>query len=271
MDVPPTNPNAFGTVLPDAQSIAREQPQQSAEQHEIERMQPQQIPQMQQPQELSQPQIQSHEQQTQPQQPQQQMQPQQQPQQQIQPQQQPQQQMQPQQQPQQQQPSQQQPQMQSQQQSPQQQQQFPQAQSQQQSGQQTAPPDPMQFEQSGQQLSQGLNIEGVSPPGFDAASMGTQSSAIEAGAELEAEAQATYTALTGYVAGNDTVYRWHGAWHPGYTVHYSARPTTNGRYIRGSVYYTYKDGDGNLWYLVQIQNLSSSASYYDVRASYEYS
>ncbi|MDS0294781.1 hypothetical protein [Halogeometricum luteum] len=118
-------------------------------------------------------------------------------------------------------------------------------------------------EEQGQPQLPGANPEG--PPELE------QSASSSVSAELEAEAQATYTALTGYVAGNSTVYRWHGAWNPGYTVHYSVRPTTNGQFIRGSVYYTYKDGDGNLWYLVQIQNLTSSASYYDVRASYEYS
>lgn len=85
-----------------------------------------------------------------------------------------------------------------------------------------------------------------------------------------ATTQATYTALTGYLNADQTVYRWHGGWHPGYSVHYSVRPTTNSRDVSGSVYYTWRDANGQLWYLLQIQNRSNSGTYYDVRATYEY-
>lgn len=88
--------------------------------------------------------------------------------------------------------------------------------------------------------------------------------------ETATTTQATYTALTGYLNANQTVYRWHGGWHPGYSVQYSVRPTTNSRAVSGSVYYTWRDANGQLWYLLQIQNRSGSATYYDVRATYEY-
>lgn len=109
----------------------------------------------------------------------------------------------------------------------------------------------------------------LQPPQAGGTQQPMQAAAPEA-AETQAEAQATYTALTGYLNGNQTVYRWHGGWHPGYSVHYAVRPTTNSRAVSGSVYYTWRDANGQLWYLLQIQNRSSSSTYYDVRATYEY-
>jgi hypothetical protein len=94
--------------------------------------------------------------------------------------------------------------------------------------------------------------------------------ALETAATTQTETQATYTALTGYLDANQTVYRWHGGWHPNYSVHYSVRPTTNSRAVSGSVYYTWRATNGQLWYLLEIQNRSNLGTYYDVRATYEW-
>jgi hypothetical protein len=114
-------------------------------------------------------------------------------------------------------------------------------------------------------------IPGINPEGPPELEGREEMASVGAEPETQAAAQKSYTGLTGTLSGNQTLYRWHGAWHPGYTVHFSARPTTSGRAVRSDVHYVYKSSNGYLYYLLRLENVTNASTGYEVRVSYEYS